>query len=427
MKNIFNLREKAMSEQSNPLLERFAQANDLQVGDANEGKITQAELEDRLKDAQEFVYAQFTGETFDGQPIRNLPPLKMEEALTTADTSVIFPRVISTILQEPKEPALWLTNNIAEVLPLPENAPLSVEFPTTDALSAFEMAEGQEYPQQTLSFQQHMYSIRLRKYGVASSVTEETIKQSMWPLVTMNLRMMANAIDRRIESTLYQAMVNKSQVVFDNATDGSTIKNTGQELSSPSIFHTTGVSIVGGAAVPNGSFSYYDLVKMCGVLLGNRHEGTHFLAHPLAWPIFAQDPYIKAIFFTGGQLGGGVWTRQPQFDQQVSFPFGIQYVPYYALPYKENSTVATGTLSGNPTALVTDLYLLDKANSLLLATRGGTEMDQMDNWFRDAKMMKARKYAGVSAKLGGKGMCVARNVKVVENQAALYTVRQQTS
>jgi hypothetical protein len=410
MKNsIFKLIEKASSDRLEPRLQEYAAKNGLTIGEG-EGEYSRDEIINRLSKAEEFVFAQFTGKTFEGDEVRDLPTLPMKEALNTSDASVIFPRVISEVLQEPKEPNLFLQNNVAEAITLADNSPLLIEFPTVDALQAFEMAEGQEYTNQTLSFAQHMTSIRIKKIGVAAAINEEVITHSMWPLVQMHMRMMSAAIDRRIESILFQAMTQRAQVVFDNE-------------NASAAYRTTGKSISGSALVTNGSFSYNDLVKMVGVMIGNRYEPTHFLAHPLAWPIFALDPIMRAQFYHGGQIGQGMWARQPQFDQQANFPFGITYVPYYALPYNE-ADVLTGSLSALGAALTSDLYLIDARNSLFLATRGNTEMDQMENWFRDATMLKARKYAGVSAKAAGKGMIKAASVRIVTNEEPIMTVRQ---
>ncbi len=401
--------EKVSSERLDPTLHAYAAENGLTIGEG-EGKVSREEVLEQIKAVQEFLYAQFTGRNYEGEEVRDLPMLPIKEALNTSDISIAFPRVISDILQEPKEPNLFLTNVVADTISLAPNTPLLLEFPTVDALQAFEMAEGQEYSAQTMSFTQHMTSIRIKKVGVAAAINEEVLVHSMWPLLQMHLRMMSAAIDRRIESILFQAMTQRAQIVFDNE-------------NSDTEYHTTGKYLTGtGSALNNGSFSYNDLVKMCSVMLGNRYEPTHFLAHPLSWPIFAQDPIMKAQFYHGGQLGAGIWTRMPAFDQQANFPFGIAYVPYYALPYDPAKTL-TGALSGRGASLVSDLYLIDAKNSLFMATRGGTEMDQMDNWFRDAKMMKAKKYVGVSAKVGGRGMLRASNVRIVTNEEPLFTIR----
>jgi hypothetical protein len=103
-------------------------------------------------------------------------------------------------------------------------------------------------------------------------------------------------------------------------------------------------------------------------------------------------------------------------------PFGVQYVPYYNISFTENYTL-TGALSGQGASLVTDMYLIDKSESLFMATAGEKEMDQMENWFKDALMMKARQYVAVSAKDGGPGRFSAKKIRVVRNYEALFTVR----
>lgn len=402
MTSIFKLIKKATNEKVDPRLQRFVEASGLTL--EGEDAITKEEAWDLLGKTQEAVYAQFTGTGFDGTKL-DVPELKMTEALTSSDVSIIFPRVISTVLLEPTEPNLFLMNNVAETMELGDDAPLSIEFPTVGYMYADEMSEGGEYPAQQLGFQQFLTTIRLRKIGIASSVTEETIARSMWPIVNIQLRQMANAINRRVEQELYKAMIGRAQNVFDNE-------------SSDSDFYTTGKAVDQTA---NYSFSYFDLVKMVGVLLGNRYEATHFLAHPLAWPIFAQDPIIRAQFYHGGQMGGSIWTTMPKYDQTTNFPFGMSYVPYYALTFTEQDTL-TGVASGEGASLTTDVYVIDARNSLFMATRGGIKMDNMDNWYRDATMLKARRYVGVSAKDGGKGMVSAKNIRVVRNEEAIFTV-----
>lgn len=406
---IHGLMERASRTELEPQLRDYAKVLGLSIVDskdeANDAAITRDDLVARLRSEQEQVYAMITGEDFDGEKL-DVPQVSIKEALNTSDASIVFPRVISQILQEPQEPNLFLMNQIADKIVLPANAPSLIEFPTVSAIQAQDMSEGQEYAVQNPSFGEFMTSLRIRKIGTAVALTEEIIKHSLWNLVALHLRLMAAAIDRKIEKNLYTAMVNTAQNVFDNE-------------SATAEYRTTGVT---STQAVNGSFSYFDLVKMMSVALGNKKTGSHLLTHPLAWPILAQDPLMMANFFHGGQMGQGAWTRAPQFDQQAAMPFGIQYVPYYNIAFTENYTL-TGALSGQGASLVTDMYLLDKSDSLFMATAGEKEMDQMDNWFKDALMMKARQYVAVSAKDGGKGMFSAKKIRVVRNYEALFTVR----
>jgi len=409
--SIYNILERVTKEQVENQLAEYAKLNGLTLAketDDTQRTISVPDAANRLEQAQEFMLAQFTGKDFKGERF-DVPEIKIDEAMGTSDASIIFPRVINNVLLEPKEPILWLSNNVADTVTLPDGAPIYVEFPRTTALQAFDMSEGQDYPAQQLSVVQDMTSMRIRRVGLASSVTDDVIRQSMWPILALLMRMMAAAINRRVEENLYQAMIQKAQNVFDNN-------------STNNVYHTSGVDL---SQNWNGSFGYDDLVKMLGVLLGNRYNATHFLAHPLAWPIFALDPILRATFYHGGQIGQGIWNRAPQFDQSAAIPFGLTYIPYYALTYTEQGSLTSAPQLGP--SLVSDLYLIDKANSLYLAERGGIEMDQMDNWYRDSKQVKAKKYCGVASKDGGHGMISAKNIRIVKNQSSVMVVNTVTS
>lgn len=409
--SILNLMQEAEKRTIMPVLEKFASANTFELGEDN-GKVSYQEAVDKLRASEEILYGQFTHRDFEGKSVTP-PSLSIGEAMGTADASIVFPRVINTILQEPKEPNLFLTNSVAENIDLPWNAPLNLEFPTVGALTAGDVAEGGEYPNVTMVFQQHMYSLRIKKIGLMVGMTQEIINQSIWPLMALHLRLMAKAIDRLVEERLFQTLTQRAHVTFDNnhASDA---------------YHTTGKAIVGGAEAANGTFSYHDLVNLAGGVLGRGYTPTHFLAHPLSWGVFATDPILRATFYHGGQIGGGIWSREPNFDQQANFPYGISYVPYYALPYNPGQTLAAASsLSGMSAALVSDLYLIDARNSLFLVTRGGNTFDNKDDWFRDSKMVKAGRYVAVTAKDGGRGIAVAKNVRVnVRNEEAIYTIKQ---
>lgn len=391
-------------------LQQYADALGAKIGqETNEAErtFTEADLQAQLDSSREFMFAQITGRDYDGKPVVFPRPVPYKEAVSSADLSIVIPRVINNVLQEPTEPNLVLQNQIAEEITLPYDSPNYIEFPYMGAFTAEEMAEGQQYQVQTFSLGQSRISLRIGKIGLAAALTDEIVRLSMWPLINLHLKGMASAIRRRNEATLYAAMVNEAQVVFDNDNADTTLRTTGKAFDQSW----------------NGTWSYFDLVKMWSVMLGNNYTPSNILAHPLMWSTFAQDPFLMNTFVHGGQIGAGVWSRPPNWDQQANLPFNITFTPYYAIPFTEKATL---TLSGSGlgAALVSDLYVIDKAHSLYQATRGPIEMDEIDDWYADGKVMKARQYFGASVKDGGKGILVAKNVRSlnVRNQEALYTI-----
>lgn len=72
---------------------------------------------------------------------RSRERITVEEALSTPDASILFPKVISTIMLEAAEP-VYLASRFLQKITLTEGR--SMEFPVFGAIRAFEVAEGQE-------------------------------------------------------------------------------------------------------------------------------------------------------------------------------------------------------------------------------------------------------------------------------------------
>lgn len=407
MNNIFDLIKVAEQRELYPDLRKFAKANGLEFEESKAD-----EIHDRFTDAQEFMYGTLTGKTLSGE-VASVPSISIEEALSTGDVSVVMNRVFSQVLREPTEPNLFLSNVIADRIPMPAKSPKLVTFPTVSAMEAGPVSEEGEYPEYRPVWGENTFQTAIQKFGIMTTLTDEVIAESVWPLVNLFLRMMSAAVDRYQENLLYQALTGRALNVFNNE-------------SADTAYRTTGERISGAARSANGSLAYDDIIKMAGVILGRRYNATHLLIHPLAWPIILQDPVLRNQFVNGGQIGGNIWGSMPKFDQSANFPLGMQYVPYYAINPRFNTTL-TSTLSSLGASLVVDCYMLDKANSLMLLERGEKEMDQMDVWMRDAKAMKVRKFAAIVTKDQGRGMVSALNIRAVKNEMPAYSVLQATS
>ena len=400
-KNILKQIEEATKASLGGDLRKFAESTGTNLSD--EGGVKTAISQ--FSEAYDYVYGMFTRETLDGKPF-TMPDLSIE-AMYSSDNSVVFKRVIGEQLVKPTEPNLFLTNNVAKKVTLDAKAPLSITFPTINAFQAFDVPEGGSYKPQSLTFQEHITSLRLKKIGVLAAINEEIIAAAIYPLIALHFELMANGIARRQEEHCYQALVQKALEVFNN--DEGVVAS-----------RTTGVDL---AQVWNGSLGLDDILKLQATIVGNRYNPSHILVQPLAYNIIFQDPLIRATFFHRGQMGGSIYDQGPNFDQAQNMPFGLTYVPYYALPYTESGVMATAPASGFAAALLTDVYVIDSSNAMTLLQRGDIELEDWDDWFKDAKVLKGRKYMGVAAMDGGKGMTVARNVRVVKNNAPLYVIK----
>ena len=396
-----------MTRQNSKVFSTFEKATGQAVGKGN-GQISPEKALERIHAAENYVQALFTGKGLDGRP-RQVENIPWSEATTTSDASIILPRIISNILKEPLEPVYFLSQ-IADEMIIQGRNPLSIEFPKVGALSAERVGEDGVYKHTAAVWGKETTSIKIEKWGLMTSISDELNENAIFPLLTLLARMCRNAVDRRIESLLFNTMDTVARPMFDNQSDDTA-------------FHTSGLDT---AQAANYSFSHFDLIDMMGRLVNNRYGVTDVLAHPMAWSVFALDPFLRATFFHSGTMGAQVWQTPPQVDQTVNIPFGVNFVPYYALSARPASQISSGPASALPNTLITDIFAIDRANALFLAHRGPADVDQREDWFKDGTTIKVRRYAGVAAKDGGNGMVVARRVRAVRNYEPLFTIRNTT-
>jgi len=386
---------------ANKTLSAFGEANGLDVN-------AQGVLKQKYEDTFEYVNSWFTGKDIDGRPTAN-KALPMSEAVTSTDFPLLMKRVISDQMMMPAEPEFFLMNSVAKKIDFGFDYPLYTEFPGIVGVMADVVPENGQYPDVTPAMQANKFSVKLRKFGLRMNVSEEVQKHSVYPLIALFMKIGKAGIERKAEEQLSIRMKADAHVVFNNSSSDSTL-------------YTSGLATDQSA---NYSFSYNDLFFMMQALVANRYRGSHLLVHPLGYSVLMNDPWIRNIWLHGGQLGQGVWDMAPQENVAAITPFGLEYVPYYNVDFTPIGNVASANVSGNalPACLLTDLYVIDKNNSLVFAHAGGIEEDQIDDWFTDSRCIKMRQYMDFGTLDRGFGMMRAKDIRVVRNFEPVTTIR----
>jgi hypothetical protein len=339
----------------------------------------------------------------------------MKEALASNDAPFLFPRIISDVLVRPKEPMLFLQNEVAKIVNV--ETVNYIEFPTLGALRAFEVAEGQEFPEQNLAFTQHMTTVRVGKAGLLVSMTEEIIKDSMWDVMALYVEAAGFALRRFKEERLVQALRDKGRTVMNNNTTDATLWTRGKDENG------TG---------RNFSITFDDHIRLMASLMQHEYIPTHLLIHPMAWSIWATDPLLRTQFLAGGNMGTA-WSvpNGPQMDQSMNFPWNVQYRVTPFMPFSYNAQLTTNTTamansSSSSGANLSDVCLLDANNALIILQRDAPSVDEFEDPRRDVMSMKIKERYGVSALNGGKSIAWAKNIRLVQNYETYWRVRQVT-
>jgi hypothetical protein len=348
---------------------------------------------------------------------RNEHTVSITEALRSSDASILFPKAISDVLLRPREPMMIGQQYLARTVQV-DNV-RSIEIPMLGALRAFDLGEGQEYPEQSLAFAQQFTEIRVNRVGLAFSISEDVIKDSMWDILGLTIEAAGYAMMRHKEEKIFNTAMENGHVVFDN------------NVNDPN-FWTHGM---GSGGNYNYTVTFDDLIDALGALVAHEYVPTDIIMHPLGWVVWAKDPVLRAQFLTGGQIGQSVWSTLPQFDQNINMPWNINYVvtPFQPITLRSKLTghSGSGTAWPNPNSLpdanISHVTIIDRNQAVLVLQREPMEMDDFEDWRRDAVWMKFRERYGVAVLNQGRAISMIKNIRLDTNYAPVLSIRQITT
>lgn len=346
----------------------------------------------------------------DNRP-KNLPKINMKEAVHTADFRVLMPRVIQGLLQQPTEPNYIGQSLLARTIQVEGHR--IMEFPTLGAIKAYELGDTQEPPEQDPSVKKNITEIRVRRFGLKLELSQDIIDESQWDIVGLYTNAAGSALRRKKEQLIFEEYARRAVVVFDNSLTDSTRQTTG----------------VGSDGITrNGTFDHLDLLDLMAALGANGYNPSDVILHPLAWAIWAKDPYLHyQLLFKGGVgqsfgqfQGAGVDMNANQF-----VPFGLNVVvsPFQDIAYR--TTQSTG-VTGGTAANYSTITVVDRNSSLLVMEKTPMSMAEWSNPMRDIQNMMFHEKYGLALLNGGRSAVQAKNIRIDQNMQPLYTVRNVT-
>lgn len=311
--------------------------------------------------------------------------ISVREAFASPDASMLFPKVISTTLREAAEPEFLIT-------PLLQTVRLSrgrsLEFPSVNAIQAFEIPEGQEYPEQALAFAKQVEG-KVSKKGVKVSFTEEVISDSLWDIIGLHVRAAGRAMARLKEQIALVRFREASTIVFDNG-------------------GATPTSGVGPTGIDNGSLTWDDVVDMAAVLMAENHIPTDFILHPLMWSIFLKDP----AYHIGGPAAMAGWNASVNSDKGVvnmTSPLGLNVL---VSPFVSFTAAVEGA---TPAPAKSDVFLIDRNEVGVMLVKDEMSTDEFTDPTRDIRSLKMKERYDIIALGDGEGITVAKDISLVRH------------
>lgn len=357
--------------------------------------------------------------------------VSMEDVLNTSNASVFLPKVIIQSIREAQEPLLIGTSLLDQ---LAYTYGQTVTFPAMGAMTADDIAEGQEYPEQDVEIGGATVTAKVGKVGMAFGFTEEMLRYSQFDLMGLYMREAGRAMARHKEKKIFRHILSLGVPIFDNATPSSSYNGV-----------TTGRGLSGSA---NGSMTMDDLFDMMAQLLHQGFTPNTILVHPLTWLMWIKDPTMRAFAL---QSGGGSffqrWTGTPGAAFPGSDPIGItghqSIIPggnvagetasaieeynqtltsapvlpsYFPFPFR---IIVSPFMPFDPDTLLTDVFVFQSGELGAMLVDEPLTTDEWTDPRVDIRKIKLRERYALAIYNEGLGIAVARNVKVVPNQIVL--------
>jgi HK97 family phage major capsid protein len=347
-------------------------------------KFTEAEQKRFQLTARDLEFA----EQFEQMALgEDVDPVNMREFLASPSAMILIPKVIVGTMREVAEP-MYIGTSMLTKIRLKQGQ--SMIFPSIGVMRAFDVAEGQEFPEDTIDWQTHETpEIRVNKSGIRIRVTDEMISDNQWDVVSMLVREAGRAMARHKEEKAFKQFSKHGHTVFDN-----NLRTANPDAG------TTGKDIDGNM---NDTLSAEDFLDIIIAVMNNEFTPSDVLLHPLSWSAFAKNELSGMV--AGNPYGTYPATGDPKNFQlgpnsiagRLPFAFNIQLSPF--IPFdKTNKTF--------------DMYVVDKANIGVLLVKDDISTEQFDEPARDMHNVKIKERYGIGILNEGRAISVAKNISI---------------
>lgn len=366
--------------------------------------------------------------------------VQLKDALSVPSAPQLFPKVIQNIVKEAAEPLLVGTSLLNRV---EYHYGTTITFGATGALTASDIAEGQEYPERSMNIGAGTVTAMIGKSGVAVRVTDEMVRYSQFDIIGMHLRAAGRALARHKEEKIFNMVRALGATAFDNLEPAKSLYGV-----------CTGRDLQGNA---NGACTMDDIFDAFAQILQQGFMPNTLMMHPLTWTMWVKDAQLRAfIQANGGGTYFATWTGNPyskiwggssqgglgmsagqnvvpgQTSNGTASPSGLTPTPLLSYPQDINSApvlpsymnvpfriIVSPFVPYNPSRKLTDIYMFDSNELGILAVDEDIVTEEFDDPARDIRKIKLRERYGLGMLNEGQACATIRNVHVVPNEIVL--------
>lgn len=339
---------------------------------------------------------------------------------------------IETMLREPVEPIMVMSGLFNRVMT--KGLDIRVIGGALGAVYAEDVEEGSNYPEVMFQVSGGLQTAHIGKSGIQASFTDEALRYTTWDIMSINLRLMKNAMIRHREQKAAAMLTNLGTPLFDNVQPAASLFG---------VMTGRGIDLQ-----PNGSFIMDDLFKAMAHMAEEGFPPDILLVNPQTFYLFIQDPVMRGMMMShgGGRYFGGwsgeVGPRAPWGNQSMGLSgptLGTAIVPGgnasgdtpTGIVGREHGMTATFQLpsySGmpitvmsspfvpfDPTTQLSDMFLISSGNvGLLLQDEDMVSVEWREE-DRELTKLRLRERYAFHVGYEGMGVGVLKNVPLKRN------------
>ena len=319
-----------------------------------------------------------------------VPGFELKDFLATPQAKVLIPKVVVGAMRKAADP-VYLASNFYKKIKLKTGQ--AIMFPSIGVMRAYDVAEGQEIPEDSIDWQRHKGTfITTNKCGVRIQFTEEVLQETEFDIVGLMTSEAGRAMARHSEQKAFAEWSAHSWKVFDNS-----IRDKYPEAG------TTGVDFDNNL---NDTMSVDDFLDLIIAVYNNEYTPSDIIMHPLAWTTFAKNGLTGSF---SHQYENASTKEQPNSSFQIGpssiqgripFAFNVNLSPFCPID-KDNKTF--------------DIFCLDKNNVGVKIVKNELKTEEFTDPARDLRNLKITESYGYGTYNEGRAVCSAKNISMAKS------------
>lgn len=326
----------------------------------------------------------------------DVPGFNLTDFLASPSAKILIPKVLIGQARTAADP-IYLASNFFKKIRLKNGQ--AVMFPDFGVMRAYDVAEGQEIPQESIDWQLNTNGlIKVGKSGLRVQYSEELLKDCEFDVVGMLMSEAGRAMARHKEQKAFTEWLSHGWTVMDNnlrKMDPVKYAEAG----------TTGLDYEGNY---NDTMSIEDYLDIILAVYNNGFSCTDLVMHPLAWLPFAKNG------FTGGLTAP--YERETKRELPTSsFKLGPESIQG-RLPFSFNVNLSQFAPI-DKAAKTFDLFAVDRNNVGVLIQKDDIKTEQFVDLSRDIYNVKMIERYGFGVHHEGRAICSAKNISMAKSFA----------